>query len=689
MKGKFTFFSLFAAIIMAGAIFSNIIAQTVTVTMQINTSTCLDTLHSSGIVQVCGESMHATTPAITWDTTSGIVANNIGGDYWEATFQAQAGDTIKFKFVTFLNDFKHPTFHWNGWDGPINAGVSFDNGGNRVLIVGSNDTTLPLQYFNGWENTVAQYWRPFQDKQDSIAVYFRVNMGGVSGFDPASNIAQVYGSAPLGASPDWVKIIDLKQETNSVNQGSFWSGVAYIAKDSVTNGTAQSYKFVVDGSNWENTSDRSFTFSNNVINTMQDTTISWVYFNNMPPSGPQVSSTVNFRLRLDALEKAGLFNRGLGDRVGVTGAKGWPPSGFDFETDPAMLKMTFVPSIQEWVLSEPFTMFPGNQIIYKYYIAWDTSRVDTSSPNYIPGLNLSDGWEEPGVTGGGNRMYTFQNASDQTTPGDFGADQEFFNSLHPNSVITNPITLTFHVDMNPAANATTNPTNTLFRPGIDTAYIQFDGCLVPITQGKSMWGTDNRIMMNSPNSDGIYTASIDLTPPTFFQVCYRIVYTSPDGEVENGGGTNMGRRYYQYIVPTSVSGSTVTWPSSFDLAQVEWVQNNLTVENPPDLGAISGINDANSKLPHEYVLYQNYPNPFNPTTTITYALPKTSNVKIEIFNVLGQRIATLINQEQTAGTHSLEWNAMNSHNSNVTSGVYFLRMQAGTFTNVRKMMLMR
>lgn len=222
MESKRTFFSLFAAIILAEAIFSNVIAQTVTVTMRINTSTCLDTLHSSGIIQVCGESIHATTPAITWDTSSGIVANNIGGDYWEATFQAQTGDTIKFKFVTFLTDFKHPTFHWSGWDGPVNAGVSFDNGGNRVLIVGSEDTTLPLQYFNGWENTVAQYWKPFQDKQDSIAVYFRVNMGGAAAFDPASNVAQVYGSAPLGASPDWVKIIDLTQETNSVNQGSFW-----------------------------------------------------------------------------------------------------------------------------------------------------------------------------------------------------------------------------------------------------------------------------------------------------------------------------------------------------------------------------------------------------------------------------------------------------------------------------------
>ena len=650
--------------------------------MTVNTSTCQDTLSPRGKVILCGSSKKGTTPAVTWDTTTGVQLTNIGGDYWQGTFQAKPGDTLQFKFVTYLSDFKHPTFHWTGWDGPFATAST-----NRELIVGNKDTTLPLQYFNPFETNVSQFWRPFQDKQDSIAVYFRVNMGGIASFDPSSQIPEVDGSAPLGASPTWVKIIGLTREAGSVNKGSFWSGVAYVAKSAVTAGAIQSYKFVINGTTWETTSDRSFTFSSNVL-AAGDTTINWTYFNNQPPTGPPISATINFRLKLDALEKAGLFNRGLGDKVAVTGVNGWPPSSFTFDTEPAMLKLTFVPSIQEWVLQQPETMTVGTQIVYKYYIAWDTSRVDTASKNYIPGLQLTDGWEEPGVTGGGNRTYNFQAASTQTVPGDFGADQEFFNSLHPNSVITTPIKLTFHVDMRPAADVSTNPTNTLFRPGIDTVYIQFDGCLIPVTQGKTMYGTDNRLMLTSPNSDGIYTGSIDLKPPTFYQVCYRLVYTSTTGEVEDGGGTNMGRRYYQYIVPSSVNGSTVTWPSSFDLAQISWVQNNLTVENPPDLGSINGIENKDA-VPDQFELYQNYPNPFNPSTTITYSVPKASNVKIEVFDILGQKIATLVDQEQTAGTHSLEWNAQSDRGANLSTGIYLLRMQAGAYSQTRKMLLLK
>lgn len=681
MKAKLTsFLALTMFALYAGANLSQLVAQTVNVTMTLNTSTCWDTLSSKGKVILCGASTLGTTPAVTWDTTTGVKLTNIGGDYWTVTFKAKPGDNIQYKFVTYLSDFKHPTFHWSGWDGPFSTASK-----NREITIGTKDTTLPMQYFNPYETNMSQFWRPFQDKQDTVAVYFRVNMGGMSSFDPSSQTPQVWGSAPLGASPNWVQIIPLTRETGSVNQGSFWSGVAYVAKSNASAGSLQSYKFVINGSTWESTSDRSFTFSANVAAT-GDTTISWVYFNNQPPTGPPLTSNVNFRLKLDALEKAGLFNRGLGDKVAVTGAKGWPPSSFTFDTEPTMLKMTYVPSIQEWVLSEPFTMTAGTQIIYKYFIAWDSSRVDSTSKNYIKGLALSDGWEEPGVTGGGNRTYNFQAASDQTVPGDFGADQEFFNSLHPNSVITTPIKLTFHVDMTPAASATTNPTNTLFRPGIDTVYIQFDGCLIPITQGKSMWGTDNRIMLTSPNSDGKYTGSINLTPPTFFQVCYRLVYTSTTGEVEDGGGTNFGRRYYQYIVPTSVNSGSITWPSSFDLAEVKWVQNNLTVENPPDLGSVNAV-DTEPGIPDRYELLQNYPNPFNPTTTITYSIPKTVNVKIEVFNVLGEKVATLINSEQTPGTHSIQWSARNDHSINVTSGVYFVRIQAGSFIQAKKMVL--
>lgn len=673
----------FFALIAAGSIF----AQTVNVKMRINTSTCLDTLNSNHIVYVCGETSNpnGTDPAITWDAkTTKLIAHNVGGDYWEVSFKANPGDVIKYKFVAFFNA-ENSTFHWGGWEGPIDAG--FSTGDNRGLVVGSSDTTLPLQYFNGWENKVAQYWKPFQSKQDTIAVYFRVNMGGAD-FNPESQLVDVRGGAPLGTDSPWITIKTLSREMNSVNGGSFWSGVAYIAKSSVTAGAQQSFKYVIQPETWESSSNRSFTFTANILNVTGDTTLHWVYFNNLKPQGAKVTANLLFRLKLDALEKAGMFNRALGDKIAITGAKGWPPSTFSFDTEPAMLKMTYNSDLEEWNLYETFSKFPAESIPYKYYIAWDTSRVDTASPNFIPGLMLSDGWEEPGVTGGADRTYIYTDQTEQIVQGDFGADQQFFNSLHPNGVITNPIKVTFRINMAPAASETTNPTATLFRPGIDTVYVQFDGCLVSVTQGKTMWGTDNRLMLADADGDGVYTGTYDLNPPTFNQFCYRIVYTSPTGEVWNGTGSAVrGRRYYQYVKPVSIN--PVVYPDTYELAKMDWMTSELTIEDLPDLGEVTDVKDNHAGIPLQYKLAQNYPNPFNPTTMITYTVPERGAVKLEIFDILGRKVATLFNAEQFAGTHSLEWNSTNDSGARVTSGVYLLKMQAGNFTKVKKMLLVK
>jgi len=89
-------------------------------------------------------------------------------------------------------------------------------------------------------------------------------------------------------------------------------------------------------------------------------------------------------------------------------------------------------------------------------------------------------------------------------------------------------------------------------------------------------------------------------------------------------------------------------------------------------------------LPTEFSLSQNYPNPFNPSTTINFALPKVSNVKLTIYNALGKEVATLVNGTMEAGNHSTVWNA-----SNNASGMYFFKLEAGNFTSTKKMMLIK
>jgi hypothetical protein len=165
IQKRMPFFPLVLFTLLSLLITSQIFAQSVNVKMRINTSTCLDTLTTNHIIYLCGETTNTngTVPAITWDpTTTGIIAVNVGGDYWEAEFQADAGDEIRYKFVAYF-DGATSTFHWDGWEGPIDAG--FDSGDNRALTVGANDTTLAIQYFNGWEDKVGQFEKPFESKK--------------------------------------------------------------------------------------------------------------------------------------------------------------------------------------------------------------------------------------------------------------------------------------------------------------------------------------------------------------------------------------------------------------------------------------------------------------------------------------------------------------------------------------------
>ena len=88
--------------------------------------------------------------------------------------------------------------------------------------------------------------------------------------------------------------------------------------------------------------------------------------------------------------------------------------------------------------------------------------------------------------------------------------------------------------------------------------------------------------------------------------------------------------------------------------------------------------------PQEFKLYQNYPNPFNPTTIIRFQLPVSGNIKIKVFDILGREIKTLVNEEKPAGNYEIEFNA-----SGLSSGIYFYRLQAGSFIETKKMVLIR
>jgi hypothetical protein len=152
------------------------------------------------------------------------------------------------------------------------------------------------------------------------------------------------------------------------------------------------------------------------------------------------------------------------------------------------------------------------------------------------------------------------------------------------------------------------------------------------------------------------------------------------------------------IVSVDINGLTYNCPST------DYYGNARPnpIDTWVDIGAIEseylknhipvGVKDNSNELPVKYNLYQNFPNPFNPSTTIEFALPTPGFVTLSIYNILGEKVATLVSEELTAGSYKYEWDA-----TELTSGIYFYRIQAGDpstgsgqgFVETKKMILLR
>jgi hypothetical protein len=99
---------------------------------------------------------------------------------------------------------------------------------------------------------------------------------------------------------------------------------------------------------------------------------------------------------------------------------------------------------------------------------------------------------------------------------------------------------------------------------------------------------------------------------------------------------------------------------------------------------VTSVDTVVTELPHDYLLQQNYPNPFNPSTTIKYELPKSSDVELSVFDVLGREVAVVVNARKEAGSYEVRFDG-----SVLSSGVYLYRLQAGDFVQTWKMIVLK
>jgi hypothetical protein len=180
-----------------------------------------------------------------------------------------------------------------------------------------------------------------------------------------------------------------------------------------------------------------------------------------------------------------------------------------------------------------------------------------------------------------------------------------------------------------------------------------------------------------------YQASDPSTWPHYF---YKV-------DVDDGNPTTWPRFNGAYTNTKLMTASIEKLPLGdlnwFPSAKAIWqanqakIMNYILAENESQMN-ITSVKKENSDLPNEYNLSQNYPNPFNPTTVIKYSIAKSGSVTLKVYNMVGQEVATLVNQEQSAGNYSIDFNA-----SRLASGVYMYRLNAGNFTATKKLILLK
>ncbi|MCG8372225.1 MAG: T9SS type A sorting domain-containing protein [Balneolales bacterium] len=665
----------------------------------INTSTLPDTLREQDFIQlrgaVNGNGGTYLGKSIDWNSGSELVAENVGGDYWNLSFYLLEGDNLIYKV-------------WSGFD--ENTGTNNGDGGwevvsaNRELSVASDTTVL---IYSDSDNP------PFESDPDSVTLMFRVNVGAFVqdfSFDPTTDKVGVRGSTDLFDNPaDWSASAFYLDQQGSSSDNLFYAGTLKVDNEAADTLGSLPYKFVLETEGgsvfWDNLPGSPD--GNRFLDIpTQDSTIRWVNFQEVAPTAATiVTADVTFEVNVAVLEILGYFDSGIGDEIVV---RGEPP--LDWGTSESNTA-TFDDEDVRWTLTQEYTKAIDTQFKYKYFIEYHESRTDETSENYIEAIDENEdfGYEEPATTGGADRLFDFIDATAQ------GTGLQYFNDISTGGIITaentpnGTMSVTFEIDMSPALEA-----DVPFDPTSDSLYLQLESKFTALINGyRSGGGFFEDVSANGTAEDieslrftavegetNIYSLTLDLVLPTINDFGYVVRYGKPfsdyEGMVTNGDGFAAGRRYYQFATPTSVvfQGEdpflgevyNSSWSETNQFQRVTWAPDDLEYEIQPDYPSLVGTSNEDEGVnPELFSLHQNYPNPFNPTTNIGFTLPNAANVTLTVYNVLGQEVASILDgKTMTSGTHTVAFDARA-----LASGMYIYRIEAGNFVSTKRMMLIK
>lgn len=636
----------------------------VTVTFRANASRIFGLVDTSGTVDVRG-SLQGWTP-----NANPLMSD--GGDYWSLDWEFAAeevGTTVEFKYGGNILNIDGTYF--NGWENDL-PGANYQ-GGNRNFVVPTVDTVLPIDYVGHTDGA------PFVDDPDSLDVFFRVNMSTNAAFNPETQNVHIAGSLE-----GWSHTIILDREGES----DYFSGQYKVGhKDSTV---AIEWKYTLG--DWSGTHE---SIDNRTATIHQDTTLQFVYYNDVLPVAAAGEDTVDVMFTAD-------FNRAIlenGFTVGDTVIVEWGYEGTAVLAADTLIQQ-LVPAnyYAKTVSAERVAL--GTTLEYRYYKISRGERFeeiyydfDTQQNNRI--LTL------PAMVGDGEVLDAMDNVESNTDP---HRQPRFRNT----DLMSQDVLVTFEVDMRPAYY------QLFLNDGAILDDIQGD---IDVVEADSVqaWG----VAMNgpatiggwgNPTGDGDWgmhlmtldekrmwddgTNGGDMTAGDTIWTRQRQFYSDPDSNHVIGQEFKFGIR----------GGDNEGGDGGYGLNHIENIEDanpTMTIHsqfgsiNPIfysswdfDLGEINGLADEGA-IVRTSRLVGNYPNPFNPVTTIRFELAKVQEVKLVVYDVIGREVTRLLNGPQQAGVHKVLWNGRDTRGNTVSTGVYFYRLTAGKYSKTMKMILMK
>jgi len=663
----------------------------VNVTFYANTSVC------QGVVPTSGIDLRGTVTQ--WGPGTNLT--NVGGDYWEITIQLAPGD-YEYKYGAQIENRDGTVTDY--WENDIPGAIG--GAGNRLLTVGSDDMVLELDYV-GDDYTGHPRFTP----TDNIDIFFRVNVSEFSDFDPTKILSFVGGGADV--NENYVGFWDpglypLVQEGDS----DYWNfhleldpaGAPY---------TGFMYRFHNNGTEWggnsENVTGHGYypDNENRGIDISEDMTVQWVWWNDQPPK-PFEATDVLESLTFSADVATAIASDGFeqGDKLLVKWGYGGTQQSV--RTDELTAGFGTVYSV---TIPDVGVDFATGGIFYQYYrVVNDTEyREIFYNFNYegddvsLAERRLSDlaGATALAKVAGDYAAYTINdNAVSNVSPRRMPKFRNA-NKICAGCGDDNLIQWTYVVDMRPAY--------AQVAAGSILDDIQGD---VDITEGGQI--TALGVYMNGPATvDQINTEAWTTWGGTLAQTEYKKMYddgatdfdaVAGDQVYSNtyiyqsnatelgqefkfgiGGGDNEGGYGNNHIenLTASITNTTIfsVWgsidPNFYNAWNYDTNSPNLDVE----------LTDG---VPNQFKLGDNYPNPFNPTTTVAFSLPIGVDVTLNVYNLLGEKVATIYNSYAQPGNYTATWNGLDAQGNQVPSGTYLFELDAGAyFHQVKKMTMMK